>query len=75
MKEIQWKRKWFNQEKLTWSVEKQKEFLDEIAKKFGVNKPSDWGRVLNRDIQLHGGYSILQNYGSIRKALLHLFPS
>lgn len=41
------------------SVENRKNFLEKIAKKFGIKSSSDWGKVTNLQISKNGGASLL----------------
>lgn len=75
---IEWKPEWFSLTSFRghWrQQENQKEFLNSIAKKLNVQKPSDWGNISKSQINKSGGSSLLKHYGeSIPKMLKSIFP-
>lgn len=53
----------------------QREFLDTLATKLGVKRPSDWGVISKSKILAHGGSSVLRFYNnSIIKTLKSVYP-
>lgn len=53
----------------------QRSFLENIAKRFDIKKPSDWGQITYNDVKNNGGSSILLKNGhSVFKALHFSFP-
>lgn len=74
MKETNWKEEWFVQyPKGYWTFEKQREFLDNLAKELGISNPEQWGTITNKRVLEHGGGSILTQFGSLWNALRTLY--
>lgn len=77
--EKEWSSSWFEKTKNPsgyWTSESnQIEFLHQLAKKYRVKNPSDWGNITTFKVIKEGGKSIISMYGSLRKALKSLFPS
>lgn len=48
--------------------------MENLGKKYGVTKPSDWGNITNEQLLENGGHRLLTNHYSIRKILLFAFP-
>lgn len=77
--EIVWKPEWFSNRTLTgyWpSTTNQRQFLESVAKKLGVKKPRDWGKITHLQFRkFKGGGTLLNMYGgSLRKALETIYP-
>lgn len=75
--DVQWKREWFGKTfKGFWMHKRnQIEFFNSLAKKFGIEKPNDWGNVHNEDIlATAGGAAILGHFdSSLFKALQNVY--
>lgn len=56
---------WFSKSSQSFwkSAENRKKFLDNMATKLNIKKPSDWGKVKRKDLHTNGGSSLL-NYNS-----------
>lgn len=46
------------------SLKNRENFLQELASKFKILKPSDWGKITNQEICSAGGKSLLRNYNN-----------
>lgn len=44
------------------SMDNQKKFMNELAMKLEIKKPSDWGKVTKKEIYELGGGSMLSYY-------------
>lgn len=69
MSEIEWKKEWFpnipNVQKSYWiSLDNRKKFLEEIAFKLKIKKPSDWGKVTKHEFRKLGGNTLISYYYS-----------
>ena len=52
------------------------EFLDDFAKKYGINEPHQWGTVTLKQIKKEKGGSLLHTYsGSLVRTLIDVYPS
>lgn len=59
-----------------WKLEENRKlFLDDIAKKLSIKKPSDWGKVTVQHFYDLGGSSLLNNYynGSLHACLQSVY--
>lgn len=57
------------------TVENQKEFLLQVAKKLNITKFDDWYSVQLKDVTKHGGYRLLALFqNSIPKMVQSVFP-
>lgn len=57
------------------SLENQREFFSEVATKFGIKNPEDWGKVTYKQIMKLGGSSLLNQYSSsLLTALKTVYP-
>lgn len=57
------------------SLQNQRQFMEQFARRRNVSKPSDWGKVTFRSIVQMGGTFIVYYYHcSVFKALVTLFP-
>jgi len=77
--ETEWKKEWFvhsfKYEKGFWkSKENHKQFLDSLKTKLEIKKPQDWGKITARKFVSYDGGSLMNNYGSIMKALQSVYP-
>lgn len=75
--EIKWKREWFtlHEKKGFWKKStSQRLFLNEIAKKYQIVNPEEWGKINNKEFIDCGGSSLLATFGSVRKVLQHAYP-
>lgn len=75
-KEIPWNADWWKVKPQDYwsSSQNQKRFLDDVARKFDVKSPRDWGKVTREDIVKEGGLSLLGKYNSLLGILRHHFP-
>lgn len=56
------------------NIENSRIFLDQIGKKLGIKKPSDWGKIPIKNIQLLHGSGLLHKYqNSLYRTLLAVY--
>lgn len=56
-------------------LENQRQFLNELAGKFQIKNPNEWGRITKYEFTSQGGSSLLNHYdNSIIKTLKHVYP-
>lgn len=62
--------------KSVWnSSDYQRVFLDSVAIKFAIKKPSDWGNITNKVFTEEGGSTLLRKFnGSIANVLSNAYP-
>ena len=61
--------------RLYWKdIKNQREFFDDLAKKFNITNPKDWSNVSYRDVVNAGGGRLLRYYSSIYEALKSIYP-
>lgn len=66
---------WFDSPTIWNSVQNQRNFLEEIARKYEINSPHEWAKVSSNIIKERGGNAILlRHQGSLFKALQTIFP-
>eukprot|EP01114_Cavostelium_apophysatum_P003599 TRINITY_DN1359_c0_g1_i1.p1 TRINITY_DN1359_c0_g1~~TRINITY_DN1359_c0_g1_i1.p1 ORF type:complete len:535 (+),score=93.88 TRINITY_DN1359_c0_g1_i1:146-1750(+) len=57
------------------SLEVQRKFLDDLAKKLKIERLEDWYRVKNSDIEENGGYGLLNMHNrSASQAIMSVYP-
>jgi len=56
------------------SIENQRKFFDDFAKKQKICQPSDWSKVNYKKVVQEGGQSILNQYPSLLAALETIYP-
>lgn len=74
--DINWKVDWFaGHPKSYWnSIDNCRIFLDEVAHKRNIKKPSDWGKITQEEIIDLGGRSFLAQYsGSLIAGLQSVY--
>lgn len=54
--------------------QKQREFLNSIAHKYNIQKPSDWGGITSRTLYKEGADKIKAYKGSVIRLLRSVFP-
>lgn len=54
-------------------MENRKIFLDQLALKLNIKKPSDWGKIPVKKVQEHGGNALLLTY--YKGSLFHCLKS
>lgn len=55
--------------------ENQRVFLESFAKKHGIHRAQDWGKVSTRHFSSDGGVSVLKHFkGSLFRTLVSSFP-
>lgn len=74
--DVEWERDWFSHgarvPNSNWkSLSNCRQFLDEFAMKFNIERPSDWGKISTSKIHEAGGGALLVHYfdGSLFKCL------
>lgn len=78
-KETQWKLEWFVHLKRPsgfWLDKRnQREFFDELAKKFEITHPSEWSKISSSQIEVEGGNGILLYFRrSVFRTLKSVYP-
>lgn len=78
--EVEWKQEWFRissrPKTNTWtSLEARQKFLERMALKFNIQKPSDWGKIQYNHIRGYGGSGLIRKYNnSVYQMLVDVFP-
>lgn len=61
-----WESVWTKKQRGYWSnKENQLLFLNEIARKFNIVKPHEWGSISSEYLIENGGASLVKKYGSL----------
>lgn len=50
-------------------------FMEQLAKRFNIKKPSDWGTLSRRKLIQNGASSLLEKGSSLLNVLQRLYPS
>lgn len=63
---MDWKTEWFSKVPNShWKlISNQKKFMDQLAIKFNIQEPKDWGKITAQQLHENGATSILNNYYS-----------
>lgn len=57
-----------------WSIPIQREYMESIATKLHIGKPSDWGKINVNEMGEEGRYILGRYSGSMFKALSFIYP-
>lgn len=57
-----------------WSIPIQREYMESIATKFHIKKPSDWGKITVNEVGEDGRYILSRYNGSMFKTLSSIYP-
>lgn len=74
--DIPWEDKYVLKKVGYWDVkENQRNFMENLAKKFQIIQPQEWNKLTIKKVIEHGGCSLLKRYGlSLYRALQGIYP-